>query len=757
MIKIFSGSVIGLSLLLTLLTFSSATGQNAALSGYIKDASTGETLLGANVIFLETMKGTSSNNSGFYVFSSVKPGTYTLVSTYVGYNRYEQEITLKPGDDITFDIELVPESFETEEVIITADQIEQEKQNVGRIDISTDIIKDIPSVFEADVFRSIQLLPGVKSASDFSSGLYIRGGGPDQTLILLDRTTVYNPSHFFGFFSTFNPSAIKDIQLYKGGYPAKYGGRLGSVLDIYNKDGNRNRTAGDFTVGFLASRATIEGPTNSGSYMLAVRRSTIEPILSALEGSVDGIPEAFYFYDVNGKLNYDINSDNKLSLGFYTGADYVRVPFADDAEAKLRYGNVTGSLNWTHLFSSRLFSNITLTTSHYFNEPELSLGGTPIEQENTVLDYSLRADLQYLPNDEHEIETGIWTGRNLLRFNSSFDGEETFSSRIAPMYLSAYVQDTWRPSLKWKFTGGVLTNYFSEGDFVRVDPRISVEHYLTSKTRLQLAFGGYSQFLTLITNEAFSGFDTWLTTGEGVSPAYGWQYIAGLKTQPFESYRFDVELYYRTMEDLFELDPRVPDVAGLPYSDIFRFGEGRAYGVELFLQKGMGDLTGFVGYTFGVSERKFPGVNVNPETGKERYYSPKYDRTHDIKAALTYSLTKSWDITTTFTYATGQAYTLPASRSQLISDPFTDEVGDFFTVQRVNDARLPAYHRMDIGATYKHSFFGVGDAELQIQVINVYNRSNVWFYQYDFNENPIDRSAINLLPTIPNLSYSVTF
>ena len=291
--------------------------------------------------------------------------TYTIVCSYIGYQDQQIAVTLASGEARRLDIELVPSDVFINEVVVTAEQeLEEEIRQIGVAQIKTDVIKKLPTLLEPDVFRSLQLLPGVKAASDYSSGLYIRGGSPDQTLILLDRTTVYNPSHFFGLFSNFNPDAIKDVRLYKGGYPAAYGGRLGSVVDIYNKDGNRRDTQGSLSLGLLASRALVEGPYSKGSWMFAARRSTLEPLLAALNNAdIDGIPESFYFYDLNGKVNFDANLNNRFSLAAYAGADKLLFPFADDANINLNYGNQTISANWTHIFSQRLFSNFTTTAS----------------------------------------------------------------------------------------------------------------------------------------------------------------------------------------------------------------------------------------------------------------------------------------------------------------------------------------------------------------------------------------------------------
>lgn len=733
--------------------------QNASVNGYITDKSSGETLISANVALLENNRGTSTNTLGYFSITNLEPGTYTIAGSYIGFKLFRKTITLSENETLRLDIELEPNVVTTDEIIVTSDRVKEEQKNIGTAEINTELIKSLPKVFEADVFRSIQLLPGVKAASDFSSGLYIRGGSPDQTLILLDRNTVYNPSHFFGFFSTFNPDAIKDVRLYKGGYPAEYGGRLSSVLTIYNKDGNRNRTEGTATLGMLASRVSIEGPYKRGSWMFSARRSTLEPVLAALRSTSDNIPSSFYFLDFNGKVNFDATKNDKLSLAFYSGQDKVNFPFSDDAEFKLNYGNRTLSGNWTHIFSEKLFSNFVLTGSQYFNYPELELGGTPIERRNNIYDYSVKADLEYLPNEKHELAIGVWAGTLTIRLNDRFDNEPSFSSRSHSRYGSVYISDTWRPTEKWKIVSGLRTSYLSDGDYLRLEPRLSLEYKANDRIRLQTAYGRYNQYLTLITNEAFSGFDVWLTADDGVKPAYGDQFIIGAKTIPFQGYGFDVELYYRTMNDIFELDPFLQDVSGLDYPELFRIGNGDAYGAEFFFEKRAGNLTGFVGYTFAYTWKKFSNYNNeigNPD-GTGRRYPPKYDRRNDVNLVLSYQLSKRWKSTLSFNYATGQAYTEVLGQYSANNTPWANDELNIFTVGKINASRLPSYHRMDISFSRLGTFFGIGEAEWQFQIINVYSRRNIWFYNFDFDENPVKRTEVPLLPLLPTISYTVNF
>lgn len=726
------------------------TDDTASLNGFIRDAESGETLIGANVLLKDSDLGSTTNTSGYFQIRRIPAGSYTVRISYVGYETYETEITLEAGEEKRLDLDLRSTGYELEEVTVTSEHEREERRNIGRRNISVDQITQNPGVLQADVFRSMQLLPGVSAASDFSSGLYIRGGSPDQTLIQLDQTTVYNPSHFFGFFSTFNPDAIKDVQLYKGTYPAKYGGRLGSVVDIYNKDGNRNRHGGSVSFGFLSSRAMAEGPITNGSYMVAFRRSTLEPVLALMRGEVEGVPDEFYFYDLNAKLNYSVDENNHLEAAFYAGTDDVDLSF-ENTNFNLRYGNRTFSTSWTHIANSSIFTTFRFTGSQYFNYPYADIGGTEFERDNKVTELSLRADMEWLPADNHELIAGIWGGNIGFTLADTFDGTQTLNSSMESWYTSAYIQDEWRPDPQWRINAGLRTEFFSRGDYWRVGPRLSVDYFLNERLRLQAGYGRYYQFLTLVTNEAFSGFDVWLTTDENVPPAYSDQFAAGLKYEPFENWEVELEGYYRTMNDLFELDPFQGDVGGFDYEELFRFGEGYAYGLELLLERTTGDINGFLGYTYGRTWRKFPGFNEG------RHFPPRFDRTHDITAMINYEISNNWQLSTTFSYQTGQAYTEPTGRSGLSNSPFQNTKTNTLIVEKVNASRMPAYHRMDVSATRKGDFFDIAESELQFQIINLYSRRNIWFFSYDFDENPPEVQEFPLLPILPSITYTLNF
>ena len=739
---------------LWVLTLGQVFAQRASISGFVRDAMSGETLIMANVVLGGTTIGAATNHAGYYTLTNLAPGAYTVVASYIGYADHYEEVTLQPGQRLRLDIDLTPEALVTDEIVVSAERDHlEETKNISVSQLKVASIKELPTVLEPDVFRSLQLLPGVKAASDYSSGLYIRGGSPDQTLILLDRNPVYNPSHFFGFFSAFNPDAIKDVRLYKGAYPAEYGGRLGSVVDIYNKDGNRRSYGGGLSLGLLASRAYFEGPVDNGSVILAVRRSTMEPLLAALRnGDVEGIPDLFYFYDLNGKINYDASPNDKLSFAFYTGNDRLDLDFLEDGRFEIALGNRTLSTNWTHIFSQNLFSNFTLTSSRYHSQPVFVFAGTSFERRNRIFDTSLKGDFEYIPGERHTLKTGFWAGNFTMSLEDLFDARTTLDERLQTAYASLYVQETYKPGSKWIVQGGVRANYFSEGEYVRLEPRLSLEYRPIERLRLQSAYGRYYQFLTLISSELFSAFDLWLTTDDGVPPAFGDQMVFGAKSSLGHDVYLDLETYYRTMNDLFELDPFLFDAAGADYPDLFRFGQGYAYGIEAQLEKNRGRINGFVGYTYGKTRRRFPNIN------DFKYYAPKYDRTHDLNVLLNYSLARRWRLTSVFTYATGQAYTEPAGRFRLVDYPLANDDLDGL-ISRYNQARLPAYHRLDLGLTHTGRLFGIADYELQLQVINAYKRRNIWFYFFEFeNDGTIERHEAPQIPVpIPNVSFSLTF
>lgn len=741
-----------LSLLLSpLSSFAQVT---SSISGFVTDSSTGETLILANVRLEGTNLGGATNSAGFFSVAEVPPGEHVLIVSFVGYETERIEIELAPGEQRRLNVALEPASIEGGEVVVTADRVEaEEARNIGVTQLNVARVAELPSVLEPDVFRALQLMPGVKASSDFSSGLYVRGGSPDQTLILLDRTTVYNASHFFGFFSTFNPDAIKDVRLFKGVYPAEYGGRLGSVVDIYNKDGNRNEVHGTATLGLLASRALIEGPYSRGSWMFAVRRSTIDPLLKALRAAdVESIPDLFYFYDFNGKVNFDASPDDKLSVTGYAGLDRLDITFLEDARAEIAVGNRTYSANWTHIFGQKLFSNFTLTSSHYFSHPTFSFSGTSFGRENDVYDHSVRGEFEYVPLAASTWKAGFWLGQFRMGITDQFDQQTSLDEGLRSLYGSAYVENTFEPGQFWTVRTGLRGAYFRSGSYLRLEPRLSIEFEPRRNLRFQAGYGRYHQFLTLITSELFSAFDIWLTSAEDVGPSHGDQFAIGAKTSLARDVLLDAEVYYRTMRSLFEIDPFLIDPSGRDYPDLFRWGDGHAYGLETMIEKTRGKLSGSISYTLSRTRRAFPNVNEG------RYYAPKYDRTHEATVLAGYRLGRGWRTTAVFQYGTGQPYTNPSQQYRLVTLPFTSSQTAVL-VSQFNGDRLPPYHRLDVGFEKAGKFFGIGDYQLQLQVVNVYARRNLWFVFFDFNsDGEAERNEVSQIPVpVPNVALTVSF
>ncbi len=752
-----------------LLAATPALAQTATVSGFVRDAETGETLVQATVRVDGTERGVATNTQGFYSLAGLPAGDVALRVSYVGYAAQTLRLTLAAGETRQVDAALAPESFG--EAVVTAQQSLADERPPGVADVPIRLVQSLPTVFEADLFRSIQLLPGVKAANDFSSALYIRGGSPDQTLILLDGTTVYNPTHFFGFFSTFNTDAIKDVRLYKGAYPSEYGGRLGSVLDISSRDGNRNRTAGSATLGVLASRVGVEGPLpgtgGRGSYMLAARRSTLEPLLAFLRTTPDStsIPDGFYFYDVNARVGVDLTPRDRLSAAVYAGRDRVRIGFSEDSAFDLDYGNRTASLAYTRVFSGTVFTTARATASRYFSYPTGTIAETTFRRPNTITDYSGRLDAEWSPSAAATFRAGVWGGTLRLGLRSEFNGAVATDYQNPSAYGSGYLQTRISPGAGVRVTAGVRAETFRSvtddlrtdapgvpAAYTRVAPQLQVERAFGDRLVLQAAAGRYYQFLSLISNEAFSAFDTWVTTGVGVPPQSGDQLVVGAKTRLGAGYRLDVELYGRTMRGLFDIRPEVQDVSGLAYRDLFRFGRGYAAGAEFLLEKGTGRLTGLLSYTLGTTRRRYPA-----EPAFSAFFPPKYDRLHDFTAVASYDVGRGWKLTTAGTFATGQAYTAPTDRYVVSGLPIGSPDADGLFAPSLNNARLPPYHRVDVGVQRSGRTLFLRDTELQLQVVNLYSRRNVWFVQYDFDQNPVDQTRVTQLPRLPNVSFTVRF
>jgi outer membrane cobalamin receptor len=727
----------------------------ATLSGFVTDESNGETLPYASIVLrgLAEPIGALSNVDGYYALKDAPADTTLVLNiSYIGYVAYQDTVVFDVGEARRLDVQLVPEAILTQEIIVEADRDEEERLiQPGFVEIETAQIRDMPAIGEADILRSLQLLPGIQSASDISSGLYVRGGGPDQTLILLDQMPLYNPSHAFGFFSTFNADAIKDVSLHKGAYPAQYGGRLGAVLDVRNKDGNRKGFEGSGGVSLIASRLTLEAPLGKGSWMVSGRRTYIDPLLSLIRNDSTEVP-AYFFYDVNAKLNQDISENDKLQVSGYFGRDDLTFDLDTDTFFKIRWGNTAFTGKWTHVFSPTVFGSFMVAGSKYTSKSTLNIFDTPILFQNSIQDYTIKGDLDWFANRDHALSAGFLFTRYDFEFLQEFNKEEQLALREKPNLLSAYIQDHWQPGSRWDIRLGTRGNYFSEGKRWQVEPRLSTSYQAKDDWRVKAAGGFYHQYLQLVTTEAFAGSDFWVPLDETVEPGRSWQGVLGIEWEPSLRYQLSVEGYYTDLDNLVVLDTRVAaDSEAETSEEVFvSGGTGYATGVEVFLQRRTGRLTGWIGYTLGWTRRQFAEFNGGRE------YAPKYDRRHDVSFVTSYRVGK-WSFGANYVYGTGQAFTPASARYTLRSPAIPDlQVEDLVLPADKNSARLLPYHRMDVSVKRKFRLFGA-DAEAYVQVFNAYNRRNEWFVQYDVDDPETDPKVVKMLPIVPTIGINFGF
>ena len=721
------------------------------LSGFVTDADNGESLPLASIVLAQVQLGAASNSSGYYAVKEVPAGTYEVVISYIGYKSWRDTLAFS-DQDVRLDVALQVESVDLEEIVIQAERREELEQATQSsfIALQVEPLQQMPAVGEADLLRSLQLLPGIQSASDVSSGLYVRGGGPDQTAILLDRIPLYNPSHMFGFFSTFNPDAIKDVQLYKGAYPAAYGRTLGAVLDVSNREGNRQRFSGRGGISLIASRLLAEGPVGQGSWMMAGRRTYLEPVLSAVRSFDIDIPLSYYFYDFNGKVNQRWGDDT-FTVSTYWGQDDLRVDAEEEDEsfADLRWGNRAVTARWTRVFSPTLFGHFMAAGSSYENTLLFSFFGTEFGIANSIRDWSLKGDVDYFANRDHTLTLGLLATLFEFDYSQSFNQEEQ-SLYQKSVLASAYVQDEWQAGPTTRLRFGGRGTYFSVGDRLHFMPRLSLSRALSENIRVKAAAGMYRQYLQLITSEAFSGGDFWVPLDSSVEPGRSYQGVIGTEWNPSRRYQLSVEAYYTDLANLVVLDNAVAvDSESTRSEDIFKSGgSGWASGVEVFLQRRTGALTGWIGYTLGWTRRTFPELN------RGRAFPPKYDRRHDLSFVVSYNLGK-WRLGSNLVYATGQAFT-PASARYSLREPATGSLQDYVLSAERNSARLLPYHRLDASASREFGLWGL-DVEFYVQIFNLYSRQNEWFVQFNTNNPKTEPEVIKQLPIVPTLGFNFSF
>ncbi len=763
------------------------------LSGSIFEAEGQETLIGANVLILDLKTGTISNEYGFYSIT-LEQGTYEITVSTIGYTTLQETITLDRNISQNFTLTEARESLD--EVLIETNietlNIKTPQMSVNTLSASS--IKQIPVVFgEADVIKAITLLPGVSSAGEGAAGFNVRGGAADQNLILLDEATIFNSSHLFGLFSVFNPDAIKNLKLYKGGIPAKYGGRVASVLDIYQKEGNKNEFHANGGVGLVASRLLLEGPLKkgSGSFLLGGRATYAHLFLPLFD--IDNIA---YFYDLNTKLSYKLNPKNNIYLSGYFGRDVFNV--SDSFENT--YGNTVVNFRWNHLFSDQLFSNLSLIYSDYYYGLNLNFVG--FEWNSGIQNMNIKYDFKQYISDRYKLEYGIHS--TFYRFNpgvispngpQSGINKEELTNKFAfenAVYFDVNQQVTDRLALSY---GARLSTFLrlgqkeinvyendqaigfnadlnlyekidpigSESDshgtviksFMNLEPRVALSYQLDDETSIKTSYNRMAQYLHLLSNTSSpTPLDVWAPSGTYIQPQILDQVAIGY-FKNYERYSLEVESFYKITKNRIDYIDGANLIANKAVEQIVLNGQSRAYGLELLFRKNKGRFKGWFAYTLSKSEQQTKGrTALEPGINNGNWYNTPYDKTHDISITSSYELSERWNLNANFIFQTGQPTTYPNGQynyNGLIVP----------TYEARNSSRLDAYHRFDVSGTYtpKSNKDRRWQGEWVFSIYNLYNRKNTQSLNFRENQDTGQNEAVklSLFGAVGSVSYNFKF
>lgn len=760
------------------------------LNGYIRDSLSGESIIGATVTVNGQSKGVASNQYGFYSITLDK-GQYSISVSHVSY--VGKILSLNLDRNISYNADLVSKSSANSEVVVYSRRRDGNVKNaqMGKIDLSINQIRNIPAFMgEIDPLKALQLLPGVRNAGEGNAGFYVRGGGPDQNLILLDDAVVYNPGHLFGFFSVFNADAIKNVSLIKGGMPAQYGGRLSSVVDVVMKDGNSNKLQMDGGIGLVASRFSIQGPLkkNKASFIVSARRTYIDALVKpAIKKTSSFYGSGYYFYDLNAKVNYRFSEKDRLYLSGYFGRDvFDFVNGKRSFSTNIPWGNATATLRWNHVFNRRLFSNTTLVYNDYKFRFSASQENFEIGLSSGIKDGTLKTDFDYYPLPNHKLRFGgMLTYHKFIpnvasgRQDSVIFTPNNESNKYAAE-AAVYLQDDWELGEKLKINYGLRYTRFTQvgpytrylrdadgnkldsteyGDFKPVksygglEPRITLRYALDDETSFKAAVSRNYQYIHLVSNSGNTlPTDLWVPSTYLVRPQISWQYALGyFRNFSDNKYETSVEVYYKDMQN--QVDYREGYTPSLKDpEEEFVFGKGWSYGAEFLINKQRGRLTGWLGYTLSWTWRKFRELNDGLR------FPTRYDRRHDISLVANFEQNRKWKFGVVFVYGTGNAITLP-ERFYFINGVLTQEYS------RLNQYRMKAYHRLDLSATYtpvpkkqrKISGYWV------FSIYNVYSRLNPYFIYFDQDGSAVngdlkvEARQVSLFPIIPAVTWNFKF
>ncbi len=752
--------------------------QKHTISGTVRNKKTGESIIGATIKVLLTPEAITTNEYGFYSLT-LPAGGYTLHVSHVGLNKLTKQISL--DSNITTDLYLEEFTKELDEVVVRSinpgRSVTGTQMGVERLSIKE--MKSIPQLFgERDPLKAIQLLPGIKSAGEGNSGIFVRGGAADQNLILLDEAPVYNASHLLGFFSTFNSDAIKDITVYKGGMPAQYGGRLSSVIDIRMNDGNNQDLSVSGGIGLISSKLNIEGPIQKdrSSFLLSGRTTYVDVFLKlSNDSSINS--NALGFYDLNAKMNYTLGKKDRLFLSGYFGSDHLNA----GGNFKLNWGNGTGTLRWNHIYNNRVFSNTSLIFSNYNYQIKVKNGANDVGIFSQIRDWNLKEEFQWNPGAAHKFRIGLNSIYHVLRPGDvTASGTSSFNNLIFQKRYSwenaAYFSDAWKLNEKFSLTYGARLSAFSilgKGDFYNIDndgritdtirvadgkiyktyfnlePRLAVSYMLNNTSSVKASFVRNTQYLHLISNSTSANpTDKWVGSTNNIKPEISDQVSIGYYRDIADGkYELTAEAYYKSMQR--QIDYRdgsdVTDPDALETQLLY--GKGRAYGVEILMRKKSGRLTGWLSYTLSKTEKKINGINNN------QWYNARQDRTHDIAIVGAYQLNKKWTVSANWIYYTGDAVSFPSGKYSVNNATY------FYYTER-NGYRMPTYHRLDVGATKLLKTRKRFSSELSFSLYNAYGRENA--YTISFRDNKDDPTRTEAVQTalfrfVPSISYNFKF
>ena len=750
------------------------------ISGIVKDGATGETLIGATITINKekTQTGVAANAYGFYSLSAPE-GNYTVVYSFVGYTPVSQQVSLHK--DTTINISLNSKN-DLQEVIISNkrpnnDNVLSAQMGVEKLDMSQ--INNVPVIFgEKDILKTITLLPGVKQASEGNTGYYVRGGASDQNLILLDEAVVYNASHLFGFFSTFNSDAIKDVSLYKGGMPAQYGGRLASVLDVKMNEGNSKEFTAEGGIGLIASRLKLEGPIekDKGSFMISARRTYIDLFLKASSDSnVRG--NSIYFYDLNAKFNYHFDENNTIYLSGYFGKDVLGLQNTFGTN----WGNSTGTLRFNHIFNNKLFSNTSLIYSNYNYLIQSFLTDNQFKATSAINDFAFKEDLQYYINPKHTLTFGADIVNHDLRpgsvtsTSSSKSNNNTIQSRYGTE-AAAYISDQWHVSEKLNlqyglrlsdilltgpgtfYTYDALGNVINQAtygsgsvvkSYFNIEPRFSASYALNDQNSIKFSYNRNTQNIHILNNSTSSTpTDLYVLSSNNIKPEIADQLSTGyFKNFNDNAFEFSGEVYFKWLQNQIDYINGAQLVSNPYVESQLVYGVGRAYGLELFLKKKYGKFNGWIGYTLSKTEGKFNGINNG------NYFPNKYDQTHDLSVVGIYEFSKRWKFSGTFVYVTGNAVTYPTGKY---------EIGGLttFLYSARNGYREPSTNHLDLGATLEGKQHKKYHSSWTFSIYNVYNRRNPYTITFqDSKTVPGSTEAVetSLFGIIPSVTWNFKF